>query len=153
MINKHDILNMVRAVYRHDRGLPPRRLIYPAREWGIGVVVTAVLLLGTCVMAGVTYLSLNSLEEWIETPVVETVQYDTAAADRVRELYATRAARYNELVAGTAPPLIPATVASSSVASSTDSAINESASTTTSEVLEAAVEINATAGPASLISS
>lgn len=122
MISKHEILKMVQAIHRHDRGLPARRLIYPAREWGIGVVLTVLLLVAACVGTGYTYLSLNNIENTIATPAVQTVRYDTTTADRARELYQARTATFDTVTeTSVISPPVPEVATSST--SSTESLV------------------------------
>mgnify|MGYP007077399587 CR=1 FL=1 len=129
MITKRDILNMVQAVYRHDRGLPSRRLIYPAREWGLGVLLTVVLVVVVCIVAGRTYLTLDQIQDRLDPPVVQTVRYDVATAERTRELFTERTNTYQHLVGGA--PVVPAATTNTAAGVSA-----EPTDTTTEESVE-----------------
>lgn len=118
MIRKVDILRMVKNVYRHSRGLPPRRLIYPAREWGLGLCATALLLVGVSVASAYLYTTLNNIEETIQPANVATVRYQSTAVEQALDRYADRERAFAALQAA-APASIPSVTTSTATTSET----------------------------------
>ncbi|MAZ29757.1 hypothetical protein CL655_00530 [bacterium] len=114
MIKKADILKMVKNVYRHSRGLPPRRLVYPAREWGIGVITCGVLAGVVLIASGQVYVRLNNIENTIAPAAVSTVRYQQNTVDRSLDLYIDRALQF-ERIGGNAP--VPAATSTEEVSS------------------------------------
>lgn len=102
MITKSDILKMVRVVHRHSQGLPPRRMIYPAREWGRGLVAAVLLSMIAFVASIYLYVQLSTLETRLDPPVVETVRYRENTVARALEQMADHETRFVRLQA-TAP--------------------------------------------------
>jgi len=123
MIKKRDILKMVQAVHRQNQGGRNRRLIYPAREWGIGLFITAVLFVAGIAYAVYTFNTYNMIEDTIDPPVVETVRYQAAAVERALETYNSRRLQATALSVVPALPSEPAT---------STAAIEEVATSTTS---------------------
>lgn len=136
MISKTDILKMVRQVHRQSRGLPPRRLIYPAREWGRGVVIAILLLGGAVAYSTFQYRTFNTINSDVEPAPVETVRYKDKDVDRVIELYAARAGRFDSLNAAVPVAVVDtATTTASSTSTFTEPAASpESANDTTDAV-------------------
>lgn len=119
MIKKADILAMVRAVQRFDKGLPPRRLIYPAREWGIGVMLFVLSIIVVCLAAAYIYLTLDALERDVPPPDVSTITYQEATMERALELFADRSQRFEAVMA--TQPVAPVLAEAASTASTTQS--------------------------------
>jgi hypothetical protein len=115
MISKADILKMVKDVYRQGQGGPRRRLIYPAREWGIGVFLTALCFVVVSVASGVVYLRLNSIEDTIVPVAVSTVRYQEADVQSALAAYEERGVQFEMF----SPSVLPAPPAATSSATST----------------------------------
>lgn len=121
MITKADILKMVRRVHRASAGAPPRRMIYPLREWAIGVVGAMVLVLVICVASGLTYWYLSGLDARIDPVVPTTVRYNETTVARALEAYELRAARLSTLQRSAAAATTDLDSATITVATSSDS--------------------------------
>jgi hypothetical protein len=141
MITKADIVQMVKRVHRESRGLPPRRLIYPAREWAIGVVLTIGIILIVCAVSGYTYLYLTDIQTRIEPVTPTTVRYQEQTVARALELYELRADRF-AVLQPTAPaaPLEPALATSTETAIATSTPVSTTA-TGTATVDESVTEV------------
>ena len=62
MIDKKSIIKMASAIVRHDKGYPDRRLMHPQREWFIGLVLFAVILIAGSLFAGDIFLTYQNIE-------------------------------------------------------------------------------------------
>ncbi len=65
MIQKKDIIKMAKQVFRKTQGYPDRRIMHPYREWGIGILVFALLVVAGGVVAGkvfVSYLDIDATD-------------------------------------------------------------------------------------------
>jgi len=142
MITKADIIQMVKRIHRESHGLPPRRLMYPAREWAIGVVLTLVVIAVICVLSGIAYLYLSDIAERVEPVTPTTVRYDENAVARALELYELRAQRSANLGA-TAPALPPlrTTPPDTATSSATSSSVLPVDDTATAPVATATPQI------------
>lgn len=135
MITKHDILKMVKRVYRESQGLPPRRLIYPTREWAIGILVTCILVLVAGAGSAYGYVYLSELGLRIQPVEPTTVRYQDTTVERVLELYELRANRFSELTGEVSVVAPPVTDAATSTATSTNAEATAVATTTEAEVM------------------
>lgn len=117
MIQKRDILKMIKAVHRHSHGRQNRRLIYPAREWGIGLLLAAVGLVVGVVYGAYTYNTYNMIEETLEEPQVKTVRYQATQVERALEIYDARQA------ASAALPVVVVSDAATSTGTTSDAVV------------------------------
>jgi hypothetical protein len=131
MITKHDIIKMVKRVHRESQGLPPRRLIYPTREWAIGVLATCVLVVVACAGSAYGYIYLSEIGTRIELVEPTIARYQAAAVERTIELYKLRADRFADL-GDQARVFLPAVI-DESTSFATSSSIEVFPSTTTTE--------------------
>lgn len=92
MIQKRDILKMVRAVHRHGRGGKTHRFIHPAREWVIGLLFALLALVGGMGYAAYTYNAYNTIERTLTVPEVQTVRYQAVQVERALEIFDARQA-------------------------------------------------------------
>jgi len=85
-------------------------MIYPAREWGRGVVAAALLLVIVFVASSYLYVQLSTMETRLDPPVVETVRYRDTTVERALEQMADRHIRFTRLqAAAPGPSVAPAT--------------------------------------------
>ena len=135
MITKNDIIKMVRRIHRENQGLPPRRLIYPTREWAIGVFVFLVLVVVVCIIGALGYLYLTEIPNRVEPVAPSTVRYQDTAIDRTIELYQLRADRFAAFEQSVAITEIVDTAATSTERATTTATTSiPTATTTTSAV-------------------
>jgi len=90
MIKKYDILKMAKDVARYHEGHQPRRLFYPARAWGVVVLVTFLTLIAVGMMANQWYGSLQNVAERVETSPIKVVRYDAATVEQALLLLTDR---------------------------------------------------------------
>ena len=97
MIERKDILKMVRHVTKRSRGVPDKKLIHPRREWLIGLVLFIVVLAGGLTYNSFSYqkaLTVGSEESEGTTGVV---QYRTGLVEDALTIYRERKLRFEEL--------------------------------------------------------
>lgn len=134
MIQKVDILKMVQRVHRASQGLPPRRLIYPDREWALGVVASLVLVVGICVGGAVTYLYLSDIPSRITPVTPDTVRYQENTVARALEVFDLRADRFTALTPSV--PVVPSVGdGATSTATTSESAVGLGAVGETSAII------------------
>jgi hypothetical protein len=57
MISKKDIMLMAKHVLRRSRGVPDRNFMHPARDWAIGLVVSATVFSGGAIYLGYLFFA------------------------------------------------------------------------------------------------
>lgn len=98
--NLDSIKKMVKHIVRHDKGITETRRIYPAREWGIGLMVCSLVIL----LAGITSASLfvhYSNDHALPTVAEATVPYKAALVAKALDRYRTLQSHYEALTKGT----------------------------------------------------
>jgi len=108
---------MANDVFHRSQGYPDKRLFHPQREWGIGVLVFAILIISGSIVVGnifVQYRGGNTVQGNLEEAIP---QYREVIVQDALELYRARNEEYQRLRGNVAP--VPLEVATSS-----DSAID-----------------------------
>lgn len=106
MIEKKDILAMVRHVTRHSRGVRDPQIVHPMREWIIGV---GFVLVGVMVGGLYSFVVYNrTLSDQAEQPIVPVamVPYQAMIVERALDVYGDRRAQYDAIL-GTTPVPVP----------------------------------------------
>ncbi|MFT5037247.1 MAG: hypothetical protein ACI9VM_000825 [Candidatus Azotimanducaceae bacterium] len=99
MIDKKNILQMVRHVTRHTQGHEQRRLVDPRREWFLGICVFIIIATMGSVLNAKTHVKYNSLESTIVSTNASMIKYDEAAATAAIDLYTQKLSLFDELAA------------------------------------------------------
>jgi hypothetical protein len=81
-----DIKSIVKTIMRRNRGLQDPQLIYPARDWAIGMVGALVIVCGALVFSVIQYQSYTNLS-LDEEMVLTMVPYRTAQVEQALERY------------------------------------------------------------------
>lgn len=97
MINKNDILKMVRHIAKRSEHIPDRKLMHPARDWFIGLSIAALMFVSSAAFAFMTFHAQSEKVNRV-VPVTETVAvYKGEKARAVLELYNERINTFNAL--------------------------------------------------------
>ena len=97
MITKHETRRLARRIARRNAGRGDRRIMHPARDWLIGLVGAALLLLGGSVGAGYLFWSKSDKATEASEATIDVVRYDQKLLQRVLTDYRGRRARYDSL--------------------------------------------------------
>ena len=110
MINKKEILKLVKKITERERGLPDRRLMHPRREWALGVLVLFALSCGGGVYAFLTFMEYSDISVESEAVEVDQLRYYRADAQAAIDTYEAASIRYRERVLEirSAAPVAPA---------------------------------------------
>ncbi len=106
MIEKKDILAMVRHVTRHSRGVRDPQIVHPMREWITGV---GVVLIGVAVGGLYSFVVYNrTLSDQSEQPLapIVAVPYQAAIVEQALTEYGARRVQY-DLIIGAIPNAAP----------------------------------------------
>jgi len=106
---KPDITALLEKVTRHDRGLHERQLIYPRRDWIIGVLLAVVTVLGAGWWSAQIYLANRDIEVIDTTPSTGKVVYRAQLVEQALLQYQERAETFNRLLQaapGSAPEVV-----------------------------------------------
>ncbi len=110
MIDSKKIKQMVEHVARRSRGVEDRELMYPMREWALGMAIaTAVVLVGALVSYHF-YSEAIDLAGTRVTPVAPDVPYDAQKISDAIHKYQDKDKIYQSIVNNTevTPPVVPA---------------------------------------------
>lgn len=88
---------MAQHIVRRGDGYHDRRIMYPARDWLIGLLGAAVLFLGSSVGAGYLFWSKSNAATEVYEVAIDPVHYDSKLIERVLTNYAARQVRYKSL--------------------------------------------------------
>lgn len=99
LIDQASIRAMAQQVFRKAQGRPDKRLMHPVREWGIGLVLFAVMVSWGGWYAGMQFIHYRALDtspSAVHQPVVPT--YNTSLVNTALSIYRARAAAYQALL-------------------------------------------------------
>ena len=97
MIDKKSIIKMASAIVRHDKGYPDRRLMHPQREWFIGLVLFAVILIAGSLLAGDIFLTYQNIELSEGDSGQSIPIYRESSVQNSLDLYQARGEEYDAL--------------------------------------------------------
>ena len=95
---KPDITALLEKVTRHDRGLHERQLIYPRRDWIVGVMLALVTILSAGWWSAQIYTSNRDIEVVDTTPSTGKVVYRAQLVDQALLQYQQRAEKFDQLL-------------------------------------------------------
>lgn len=102
MIDKKEFKKMAKKILKSDRGVQNPKLMHPAREWGIGVILGFLILAASAAWSASTYISYRSSSNISSSDVdSEVVVYRALQVETALKTFAERSVRYEELVGGT----------------------------------------------------
>ncbi len=95
-----DIQKITKTIMRKNRGLQDPQLIYPARDWAIGMMGTLVIV---CVAVGYSVLQYRSYTNLSldEEVVLTMIPYRTALVEQALVRYRALSATHNEIISDT----------------------------------------------------
>jgi hypothetical protein len=105
MIEKKDILAMVRHVTRHSRGVRDPQIVHPMREWMLGVGFVAI---GVLVGGLYSFMVYNrTLSDQLEQPIVAVPRapYQATVVEQALTKYGDRRAQYDAILDRTPAPV------------------------------------------------
>ncbi len=127
MIDTTEITKMVKHIVRRDNGIPDSNIMHPMREWGIGILVTAIAVVGGVIFNIFLYQTYTAALTTV-VPVQETaVPYQAANVAAAIEWYTKQAKTYQQIIGTRTPPV---SLATSTSATSTREVEIISATTT-----------------------
>lgn len=102
-----DIKKITKTIMRKNRGLQDPQLIYPARDWAIGMMGTLVIV---CVAVGYSVLQYRSYTNLSldEEVVLTMIPYRTALVEQALVRYRALSATHNEIISATSNVVIEA---------------------------------------------
>lgn len=97
MIEKKDIFNMARHIFRHNQGISDPKIMHPGREWAIGLVgATAGIIIGAVASIN-TFVSFNQ-EQIDQLDVTEVaIPYKASLVEAAISKYQAKSAGYQEI--------------------------------------------------------
>lgn len=131
MINKSDILQLVKHIHRKDRGVPDRQPMHPRREWLIGVAVFLMVIIVGIVLSARSFENYQTIDTKVYTVDAAVPSYNQTLAGTVLSYYKERKQAYEQLVGRVTTSV------------STDPAATSTATTTDATVMETEIEVNA----------
>ncbi len=127
MIRKIDIIAAARAIVKRNEGYTLPVLIHPRRDWWIGLVAFAVVVIGGSLVLARMYVVFQSVDQLEGAEASQIPRYQAEVVADVNRLYENRQATFDTLVAAAAR------VAPASVAEDTATTSIETDTTTVSE--------------------
>lgn len=100
MIDKNEILNMVRQVTRRASGGGERRIIRPERDWFVGLFLSLLIVVGGFAYQLNKFFYYLEVENHVVAKDTTTQVYRTSDLEAVLEVYETRAATSRDLLDG-----------------------------------------------------
>lgn len=107
MINKIDIIAAARSIVRKNEGYELPVLIHPRRDWWIGLMVFAILVIGGGLFLGRMYLVYQSVDQLIGVEANRIPRYQAEIVQDVITMYTNRQLQYEALVQQTARVVAP----------------------------------------------
>ena len=107
MIEKKDILKMVRQVTKRAAGKPDKRLIHPRREWFIGISMFMLIVLVGAGYSVQVHSSLDKLEENVIENDTRVIRYQEAEVQKALERYRAAEATFDDMRSGLQPSVQP----------------------------------------------
>ena len=97
MINKNDILKMVKSVARRAEGKADRRLLSPGREWAIGLLFTVVLIIAGAVYDINRFSHFLTIEETLPPSSLDQVDYRHGTMSEVLKQFEAHSQEFERL--------------------------------------------------------
>jgi hypothetical protein len=114
MIDKKSIIKMANDVLHRSQGYPDRRLLHPSREWGIGLVVFALVVITGSFFVGNIFIEYRSIDTVQSDAEVSIPQYREVHVTDALDLYRARNEEYERLRGDVVPAIIEVDVSTSS---------------------------------------
>lgn len=92
-----DIKSIVKTISRKQRGLEDPRLVYPMRDWVIGVIGSLVIIFGTLLFSIFDYKSYTNLSPDDEI-ILAMIPYHTDQVEEAITKYQVRAKAYADTI-------------------------------------------------------
>ena len=117
--DKTQIIKMADHVFKRSRGIPDKRLMHPRREWAIGIILFAIILIAGSAMSAQSFNRFRNIDTSNGEADITIPLYNQVLVTEVINEYSARAAEYKDLINDTS--LVPEPVADplEEVASST----------------------------------
>jgi hypothetical protein len=97
MMTKNNILKMVKSVARHGQGRRSTRLVHPARDWMIGLLLEVVLLMVASACAAYVFVAFSDSADEAVPIESAVIVYQQSKVSSVLEVYQRRAALFETL--------------------------------------------------------
>jgi len=137
IFSKTEIMKMVRHVYARGNDKFDNRLLHPSREWGIGLFIFILILLGGSVVGAQSFNQFRQLDTNVGESDATIPRYKESLVNEVLETYQARQANYERLAASAPVLVVPAATTSSSTASVIDLESTATPTATSSEPAQA----------------
>ncbi len=125
MITKKDIINAAKAVVRKSNGYRIPMLIHPRRDWLLGLLFFAVIVIGGGLVLARLYFVNQSVDALVGVEAEQIPRYREEVVNDVLAVYRERKATYDAILMNL--PAVPpeAATTSEATASSTDTELLE----------------------------
>lgn len=97
MIEKKDILKMVRHIMKRGRGIPDKRLMHPVREWLLGLLGAVAVVVCGVLYSTQLFTTYDKVTEIEQTDSTISIRYNQTVIDDARAQFSARSERFNEL--------------------------------------------------------
>lgn len=97
MIDKKDIIKMAKHVFKRGKGVPDKRLMHPRRDWTIGMIVFALILIGGSYFGAVSYNQYKEIDTTGGDPGVTIPKYNASRIEETISLYGKLEEQFNML--------------------------------------------------------
>jgi hypothetical protein len=136
MSTQKDLLRMVKSVLQHRRGARDVEMMYPAREWGIGLIGGILMLVIGGFLSYQAYERIQATSNAVPAVVTPAVPYEAATIEKAIHFFSDKQKQYEALKGGTRvpedTPVFPLATSTTEVVSNVDTLA------TTTPVTEAA---------------
>ena len=128
MIDKKQILKMAEHVFRRSSGIPDKKLMHPKREWAIGMVLFAVILVGGSILSSWSFAQYRNIDTQTGEASIQIPKYNETLIKNVLEEYKQREVIFNTYVTDTS--LVPVIEVVATSSTNAESPTDDVASTT-----------------------
>ena len=103
MIDKKDILKMVKHIKRRSRHVPDRRIIHPQREWAIGLLLFFVILGVGSVFSASRFWYFSTIDQALEDNDIQVVEYKVGGMQEALRFFDEQTLRFQQIRNGIIP--------------------------------------------------
>lgn len=124
MIDKKHIIKIAKHAFKRSQGIPDRKLIHPRREWALGILFFAAILIGGSFLSALSFAEFRNITTEGGEAGIAVPRYNESLISQAIDFYKQKQAVFNSLTNNSSAVIeVPELVASSTpevaVASST----------------------------------
>ncbi len=97
MIEKNDIIKITKHLIKKSSGIPDRRIMHPARDWFVGLGVSAVIFILSLMYAGYQFITISEQTDRIISVESSVVRYNQKGVQDAIEYYKNKEDKFNRL--------------------------------------------------------